>query len=179
MLFCENCGNKISDAPKFCPNCGESLIKEYDSQKLSQPTEQHSNRNSKVKDDAIKREKLIKLLLKKYVNEYLYILIISSLVSVASYGYYLITLSESAIGWAVFGGLFVVISLPVLMFRLQKRNNLIKALSTNVNPNSEIWAGHEGNTFILHVLSKSYEIPKVMLPYSLDKCLEIINSKTT
>ena len=192
MLFCENCGNQISDTAKFCPKCGESLIKDYDSQKLSRPTVENSNINYKVNDITEKREKLIKVLLEKYINEYLYLLIISSLVSISSYTYYLITLSESATGWTVFGGLFVIVSFPTLLVRLHKRNNLIKVLSSNLSHSSEIWAekqtdkiyrpgmwGNESNTFVLHALGKSYNVPEVMLPYTLDECLEIINFKTT
>lgn len=188
MSFCENCGNRVSDTAKFCPNCGASLNKGHDLEKEYQPSEEHLNKN--IEDNEIKREKLIKLLLKKYINEYLYLLIISLLISVASYGYYLITLSESATGWTVFGGLFAVVSISVLLFRLNKRNYLIKALPSNLGLNSDIWAekqtekvhrpgmwGHEVNTFVLHALGKSFEVPEVMLPYPMEECLNIINLK--
>lgn len=191
MPFCENCGNNVSEIAKFCPSCGESLNKEYDSEKVHRlTTEEHPNRNFKVEDNALKREKLIKLLLKKYIDEYVYILIISSVVSVASYVYYLITLSESATGWTVFGGLFAVVSFSGLLFCLNKRNNLINALSSNLGANSEIWAeiqtdkiyrpgmwGNESNTFVLHALGKTYKVPEAMLPYSMEECLNIINLK--
>ena len=188
MPFCENCGNKVSETAKFCPNCGASLNKGDDFEKEYQPSEEHLNRN--IEDNVIKREKLIKLLLKKYINEYLYLLIISLLISVASYGYYLITLSESATGLTVLGGLFAVVSFSVLLFRLNKRNNLTNALSSNLGANSEIWAeiqtdkiyrpgvwGNESNTFVLHTLGKSFKVPEVMLPYPMEECLNIINLK--
>jgi hypothetical protein len=69
---------------------------------------------------------------------------------------------------------------------------MIRILSSNLNHSSEIWAekqtdkiyrpgmwGNESNTFVLHALGKSYNVPEVMLPYTVDECLEIIKTKTT
>lgn len=192
MPFCEKCGSKTSDSSKFCHNCGSSIVIEKDSQDYSIQNENRPNNITRIDDDATKQEKLIRLLLKKYVNEYIFLLIISSIVSVASYAYYLISSSESALSWLVFGLLFVFASSIVLINRLVKQNNLIRILSSNGNSTLEIWAekqtqkihrpgmwGNEVNTLVLHVFGKSYEVPEIMLPYTLDECLEIINSKKT
>lgn len=144
--------------------------------------------NKVVEIELTKREKLIKLLLKKYINEYLYIFVISSIVALVSYGYSLLTYSESAEGWTTYGGLFAIVSFFGLIYRIIRKNKLIKSLSSKIGEkNSDIWADievykplksdKEVRTFVLHVSGKSYKVPEVMLPYTIEDCLDIINKK--
>lgn len=185
MPYCDSCGKQHADKENFCSSCGAKIVNNSTSANVIQYNEIKPKKYKFDIDIELKRELLIKLLLKKYIKEYLYIFIVSSLVCVVSYTYYLSTNSETASGWMTYSGLFAGISLPALLFRLKKRRDLIKSLSLS-NSIKNIWAeietykgtsGNETKDFVLHAYNKTFKVPEIILPMSIEECLNMINSK--
>jgi len=134
------------------------------------------NYSKRKKTGEICKRDLIKIALQKYKTEYVLILkwgsIATIIASILIDNFHIYIFSEDVSGsdlLILWFCLFFPISLGILIYRNIKTKDLYK--------DAVVSADSTVNSMILNINGKQFEIPQILLPFSIEKCVRIINEE--